>query len=225
MVRPLGDSLVSDADGISCGMRGASEQINGFGFEHSQLNHSSGSNATIVPHKLPSSATMVSYKERLAAAIKAAQVSDNQLAAYLGVSIQAVRKISAGTSLAFSAENNAKAARFLRVSSYWLATGDGEMRSDRTWPFVLLTQKQAASLTKVNLETVENLALDLLARQQSLSPSVVSYSNNEPPAQVQPATGKPIPVKRVAFKIPEKEEQRERTGGESKGATRRQRGG
>jgi transcriptional regulator with XRE-family HTH domain len=50
-------------------------------------------------------------------------VSDQQLAAEMGISLQAVRKVRKGQSNAFSAGNNALAARFLSVRSDWLATG------------------------------------------------------------------------------------------------------
>jgi len=152
---------------------------------------------------------MFSYKDRLAAALKAAQVSDNQLAAHLNVSIQAVRKVAAGTTTAFTAENNAKAARFLRVSPDWLATGEGEMRPSTVWPFVLLSQKQAASLNSANRETVEKLALHLLNTQPGNALSDSSDRDNQSSrVQVQPEPRRPIPVKRVAFKTPGVEEER-----------------
>jgi phage repressor protein C with HTH and peptisase S24 domain len=34
-----------------------------------------------------------------------------------------------------TAENNSKAAKFLRVDPDWLATGEGLMRTERIWPF------------------------------------------------------------------------------------------
>lgn len=70
---------------------------------------------------------MVDYSERIAASMKNAGVSVSSLAANLGVSYQAVKKVVDGKSRAFTAENNAKAAAFLRVSPDWLATGSGEM--------------------------------------------------------------------------------------------------
>ncbi len=39
-----------------------------------------------------------------------------------------------GSSKALTAENTAKAARFLRVDWYWLATGEGEMEPAPSWP-------------------------------------------------------------------------------------------
>jgi len=54
-------------------------------------------------------------------------MSSQQLAERLGVSYQAVSKVLKGQSTAFSAYNNAHAARFLGVSGDWLATGEGQM--------------------------------------------------------------------------------------------------
>jgi phage repressor protein C with HTH and peptisase S24 domain len=58
--------------------------------------------------------------------MRAAGVSTTQLARELDISYQAVKKVLSGGSGAFNAENNAAAARFLGVSSDWLATGKGE---------------------------------------------------------------------------------------------------
>ena len=71
--------------------------------------------------------TMVDYKERIEKAMKAAGVDITELARSVGVSYQAARKVLEGESKAFTAENNAKAAARLNVSSDWLATGMGDM--------------------------------------------------------------------------------------------------
>jgi transcriptional regulator with XRE-family HTH domain len=76
------------------------------------------------------------YSERIAAAMKAANCSTSALAAALGVSYQAVKKVLDGKSNALTAENNAKGARFLGVSSHWLATGEGEMIPSNGTPSV-----------------------------------------------------------------------------------------
>lgn len=70
---------------------------------------------------------MVDYTERLACAMKHAGASKPALAKAVGISYQAVKKVLDGGSRSLTAENNAKAARFLGVSSHWLATGEGEM--------------------------------------------------------------------------------------------------
>lgn len=70
---------------------------------------------------------MVDYAERLAGAMKHSGASKTTLARAIGISYQAVKKVLDGGSHSLSAENNSKAARFLGVSSHWLATGDGQM--------------------------------------------------------------------------------------------------
>jgi transcriptional regulator with XRE-family HTH domain len=88
------------------------------------LNQSSKQNATQVQTVGGRVTTMVDdYKDRLAAAMKDAGVDTAALAQAIGVSYQAVRKALNGGK--FGAENNAKAAEVLRVSSDWLATGKG----------------------------------------------------------------------------------------------------
>lgn len=63
------------------------------------------------------------FKERLAEAMADANVGPTQLAKELDVSYQAVSKVVAGTSKSLTAENTAKAAAFLNVSTDWLAAG------------------------------------------------------------------------------------------------------
>lgn len=87
-----------------------------------------------------------SYAERLAQAmtLSAAQISEmsaddrakiKALAKHLGVSYTGVAKLFRDASKFMNAPNNSKAAKHLRVDSDWLATGEGEMRSARVWPF------------------------------------------------------------------------------------------
>ena len=69
------------------------------------------------------------YKDRLLAAMQAVGVDEKQLAAALGVTQQAVRKVvKTAQTKALSAPNNAHAAARLGVSADWLATGEGPMR-------------------------------------------------------------------------------------------------
>lgn len=68
---------------------------------------------------------MVDYRERLAWAMKQAQVDAAGLAKTLGVTYQAIKKIEAGTSKSLSAKNHELVAIALKVSGYWLATGKG----------------------------------------------------------------------------------------------------
>lgn len=70
---------------------------------------------------------MADYCERLHEAMLLRTVSVSMLAKEIGVTYQAVKKVLDGKSAALSAENNARAARFLKINSYWLATGEGDM--------------------------------------------------------------------------------------------------
>lgn len=81
---------------------------------------------------------MVDYKDRLDRAMLARSVTHRQLAAAIKISYQAVKKVTEGKSTAFTAENNSKVAKFLKISSDWLAAGDGEMTLEpetNSWPF------------------------------------------------------------------------------------------
>jgi phage repressor protein C with HTH and peptisase S24 domain len=70
-------------------------------------------------------ATMVDYASRLREAMTDAGVSTSALASALGISYQAVKKVLDGSTTAFTAANNAAAAKVLQVRSDWLATGMG----------------------------------------------------------------------------------------------------
>jgi transcriptional regulator with XRE-family HTH domain len=67
------------------------------------------------------------FKERLAAALEHAKKSRGQLAVALGCSEAAVGALLRGESKQMSGENLARAARYLGVNVYWLATGEEQM--------------------------------------------------------------------------------------------------
>lgn len=72
----------------------------------------------------------MTYGKRLESALTASGKSRKELAAALGVSPQAVGMVitgAGGVDRYLSAEGSARAARFLRVDGYWLATGEGGM--------------------------------------------------------------------------------------------------
>lgn len=73
---------------------------------------------------------MVEYKDRLAKAMAVAKVKTQALADALGISYQAVKKVLDGKSAAFDTVNNSKAAKFLGISSDWLAREEGAMVVD-----------------------------------------------------------------------------------------------
>lgn len=65
------------------------------------------------------------YQERLRSAMKDAGIETSRLAAEIGVTYQAIKKVLDSGTNALSAPNNAKAAKALGVRSDWLATGLG----------------------------------------------------------------------------------------------------
>ena len=69
----------------------------------------------------------MTYGDRLRTALAYAKKERKELGAALEISVQAVGDAIRGKTKAFTAENNAKAAAFLRVNPHWLATGDGDM--------------------------------------------------------------------------------------------------
>jgi transcriptional regulator with XRE-family HTH domain len=90
----------------------------------------------------------VTYAARLAQAMAIAKVDRNRLAQGIGVSVQAIGQVLSGETKAFSAMNNAKAARFLAVDAYWLATGEGYPQTPKqTMPFRDLSGIEAQLIT------------------------------------------------------------------------------
>ena len=77
----------------------------------------------------------MSYGKRLQQAIGHAKTSRQKLATALEISVQAVGDVINGKTRAFTADNNAKAARFLGVSSDWLASDEGEMLGGAKPPY------------------------------------------------------------------------------------------
>jgi transcriptional regulator with XRE-family HTH domain len=65
------------------------------------------------------------FGKRLEEALRIAGKERKDLADALGVSAQAIGQVIKGDTKALTAENCARAARFLGVDFYWLATGDG----------------------------------------------------------------------------------------------------
>ena len=105
---------------------------------------------------------MVEYKDRLALAMSLAKVSEHQLAGALSLTYQGIKKAMAGGdkgTSAMSALNNARAAAFLQVDPNWLATGLGEPRSERIWPFAQLTAEQWFSIPLSLREAAERMLL------------------------------------------------------------------
>ena len=128
---------------------------------------------------------MVDYVERLELALKHAQVTPKDLQVHLGVSYQAMKKLMDGVSKSLSAENHARAARFLGVNSYWLATGEDSMTATSNyeratvdsvrllarekmaeyqseWPFTLLTPADFKKMNQRQRDLIEAYARGLV---------------------------------------------------------------
>ncbi|RYH66083.1 MAG: XRE family transcriptional regulator [Alcaligenaceae bacterium] len=72
----------------------------------------------------------MNYGDRLKLALELGGKSRKELSASMGVSVQAIGDVINGKSRALTAENNARAAAALGVNPTWLATGDGEPRTE-----------------------------------------------------------------------------------------------
>lgn len=112
---------------------------------------------------------MVEYKDRLTQALTLAERETKDLQLHLGVTYQAMKKLETGTTKAFSAENNARAARFLDVDAFWLATGEGQPRPQQPWPFPMVLPSQWAQLDADFRRQVENNVVGEWMRAQQKS--------------------------------------------------------
>lgn len=163
----------------------------------------------------------MSYGKRLQQALERAKKDRAALAAELGVSVQAVGQVITGGrsgTQTFTAENNSKAARFLRIDPNWLATGDGPMVSSGLWPFALLTPEQLQELPPQHLETVEKVALDLWHLSKVHAPTTERHVDTEPVPRRSGLTGT---IPKPDFMKGGSEQQR----GQSQGASRKTRNG
>ena len=88
----------------------------------------------------------MTYGERLHLAMEIAEKDRAALAAALGVSVQSIGQTITGNTNAHTAENCAKAAKFLRVDMYWLATGQGQPRTAEP---PLMAERMALSVEAV----------------------------------------------------------------------------
>lgn len=73
----------------------------------------------------------MTYAKRLQAAMDASGKSRKALAEAIDVSVQAIGMVltsAGGIERNLATETSAKAAKYLRVDCYWLATGEGTMR-------------------------------------------------------------------------------------------------
>lgn len=92
------------------------------------VKHTFSTHASILSTRICKLASMSEYGKRLAHALNLATKERKDLAAHLEISVQAVGQVIRGETGAFTSDNNARAAKFLTVDPYWLATGEGEAR-------------------------------------------------------------------------------------------------
>lgn len=71
---------------------------------------------------------MNTYGERLEEALRIAGRERKELCAAIDITLQALGQVISGKTKALTAANSARAARFLKVDHFWLATGEGEPR-------------------------------------------------------------------------------------------------
>lgn len=99
----------------------------------------------------------MNYGERLEQAIKLAQSSRAKVAAATGISVQAIGQVITGKTVALTAENSARAAKELKVDHHWLATGEGEPRSQKSSLFSPEMMQRLASLDSAARHKCENI--------------------------------------------------------------------
>ncbi|MCM2575131.1 helix-turn-helix domain-containing protein [Achromobacter xylosoxidans] len=110
---------------------------------------------------------MNTYGSRLEQALQLAGRERIELANAIDVSVQAIGQVIAGKTKALTAENSAKAARFLKVDAYWLATGEGNAQGQDVpgaapWPFTAITAEQWNALSEAQRGRVEGFAEAML---------------------------------------------------------------
>lgn len=115
---------------------------------------------------------MSTFDERLSQALKSAGKTAADLAPRLrsstgemGVSKQAVHQALNGDTKSMTAENVARAARFLGCDFYWLATGEQPAEEpDNQWPFEAIDRAAFTALTERQKGEVEKAAMDALSQ-------------------------------------------------------------
>lgn len=136
------------------------------------------------------------YDERFAALLTERGLTEKDVAAALGVSYQAVKKIVDGKSKMMAADNNARAAALLNVDSDWLATGDGHRERGRS-PFSPAAQKVAQQFDQLTPEQQRTiLALlgvyaPIIGVEQAAAQAAEREPKPPPPASIPPPAETP----------------------------------
>lgn len=119
---------------------------------------------------------MNTYGSRLEQALQLARRERIELANAIDVSVQAIGQVIAGKTKALTAENSAKAARYLQVDAYWLATGEGSPQGASSagvgmWPFTTITADQWYALSEAQRGRIEGFAEAILKDTASVKSS------------------------------------------------------
>jgi transcriptional regulator with XRE-family HTH domain len=107
----------------------------------------------------------MNYGKRLEKSIELAKSSRKAVAKAAGVSVQAIGQVIRGETSALTAENHVRAARFLEIDSFWLATGEGKPRPDSVWPFESFLPSQYHALDKSLKLEIEDRLVGAIMRQ------------------------------------------------------------
>lgn len=106
---------------------------------------------------------MTEYRDRFACAMKLAVIDEHAVAAALGISYQAVKKVLVGSTKMLKADNNSVAAKLMNVDPDWLATGEGPMRRDAAqWPFSKQLLARCREASRADVVKAENAARNVL---------------------------------------------------------------
>lgn len=153
----------------------------------SKLKHAFSPNTSILSRSSRKLAFMSAapYGERLLQAMKLAKLPEREgrakLAAALKITVQAVGMVINGKTKAFAAEQSARAARYLEVDHFWLATGEGEPRPPRPSEDAIALARQYDRLSD---EEKRRYRMLLLAAKNGLSDAEVAMHLPPPPTPV-----------------------------------------
>lgn len=131
---------------------------------------------------------VMDYQSRLQTALNLADQDRKGLSSGIGLSVQAIGQVLSGATKAFTAENNAKAARYLKVNAHWLATGEGEPRP------LLMAEREALSTEAVeHAVAFDKLSISEKRLWRTLILAARSAASDEKVEQHFPSVDKHVP--------------------------------
>lgn len=128
----------------------------------------------------------MSFGDRLNLALTLARKTRRELAEHLQISEQAIGQVINGHTNALSAENAARAARFLECGTYWLATGEQGPHHVAEplaapylrWPFRNLSHDRLSGLSEMQIEMLEALLIKALGEFKAAQPNAAATGAN-----------------------------------------------